>query len=172
MSEKLNRFVRSNAPKIFATIAFASFLSVVAVWKYRERETWTRLRQIDQSLSILSDPLRLMKLATTYSGTNLSTQAEDVHSTVETRHEAVRALLALQSRKFKSRIGQPNERGTGIDHVYVSREMTATNVYLRLIATPTKEANIPAPEGAYWSMEQLDFDSDGKLIGRRAHHQQ
>ena len=171
MSEKLNRFMRSTVQKIFVTIAVASILTCLAVWKYEERETWTRLQQIDPSLSILSDPVRLMKLASTYTATNLSILAEDVHSTVETRHEAVRALLALQSSKFKTRIGQPNERGTGIDHVYVSHEMTVTNVYLRLIATPNKEATITAPEGDYWSMEELDFDSNGKLIGRRAHHQ-
>ncbi len=112
-----------------------------------------------------------MNLASTFTGTNLTTHAEDIDATVETRHEAVRALLNLQKREFGIRIKAPAEKGTGIDHICAAPDLIATNVFLRLITTPSKRADIHATECDYWSLETLDFDKDGRLLGRLAYHQ-
>ena len=143
-----------------------SILVGCAIGKYESRETWSRLREIDSSLSVLNDPIQLMNLASSFIGTNLTSHTEDIATTVETRHEAVRALLALQSRSFGVHTKPPAEQGTGIDHICCWADPSATNVSLRLIATPSKRANIQATEGDYWSMELLDFDKDGRLVSR------
>jgi hypothetical protein len=141
------------------------------MWNFQAKETWPRLQQIDPSLSILKEPTSLMKLVSTYTATNLITQSEDIHSTVETRHEAVRGLLDLQKTKFGVRL-KKSSRGSGIDHVYITEEPASANVFLRIVATPSKHADILARDKSdcdYWSMEQLDFDKDGRLIGRTAY---
>lgn len=112
-----------------------------------------------------------MKLASTYTGTSLTTHSDDIDSTVETRHEAVRALLQLQGERFGVYLKKPSARGTGIDHICSAPDLSATNVFLRLIATPSKKADIHATECDYWSLENLDFDKDGRLQSRTAYHQ-
>ncbi len=155
---------------ICSVAALISFVCLV-IQRVREKETWPRLQQLDSSLSVLIEPTRLMKLASTYTRTNTVTHSKDINSTVETRHEAVRALLKLQGEKFGVHLKAPDVKGTGIDHICSWADPVATNVYLRLIATPIKLANIHATECDYWSMEQLDFDKDGRLISRAAYHQ-
>jgi hypothetical protein len=157
--------------KFLAALLVISTIVCLVVWKFKTRETWPRLRQIDSSLSVIGDPKRLMTLASTFIGTNLTSNEEDVDATVETRHEALRALLNLQSKTFGRRFEPPAERGTGIDHVCVSADLSESNVALRLIATPSKDADLPAPEGDYWTMELLDFDKDGRLLRRVAYNQ-
>ena len=171
MSESPNKSKRRFILKCFIAALVIFVFVCLATQSFREKETWPRLQQIDPSLSVLNAPTRLMKLASTYTGTNLATRSEDIDSAVETRHEAVRALLHLQEKQFDVHIPTPAPRGTGIDHVYIVQEATPTNVFLRLIATPSKDADVHAPEGNYWSMEQLDFDKDGRLISRAAYHQ-
>ena len=171
MSKSLNKSKRSFILKCFIAIFVVLAFVCLAVWNFRAKENWPRLKQIDSSLSILNEPTRLMKLASTYTGTNLTTRSEDVDSTVETRHEAVRALLQLQSEKFGIRFKVPSVKGTGIDHICSAPDLSATNVFLRLIATPSKTADIHATEGDYWSLENLDFDREGRLISRTANHQ-
>jgi len=153
-------------------LGFAVSIAVCwAIWKHESRETWRRLRQIDSSLSILNEPIQLMSLASAFTGTNLTSHTEDIDATLETRHEALRALLNLQNRTLGIHTEPPSERGTGIDHICSWADLAATNVHLRLVATPSRRADIHASEGDHWSMELLDFDKDGRLVNRLAYNQ-
>ncbi len=171
MSETPNRLKRSFILKCFIAAIFVLVLICLAMWNFQAKETWLRLQQVDPSLSVLGEPTRLMNLASTYTGTNLATHSEDIDSTVETRHEAVRALLRLQGEKFGIHLKAPSVKGTGIDHIFSAPDLSVTNAFLRLIATPTKKADIHATECDYWSLENLDFDRDGRLLSRTAYHQ-
>jgi hypothetical protein len=171
VSESPNKSKRSFILKCFIAAVVVLVFLCLATQSFRAKETWPRLQQIDPSLSVLNEPTRLMKLASTHTGTNLATHSEDIDSTVETRHEAVRALLQLQSEKFGIHLKSPSVKGTGIDHICSAPDLSATNVFLRLIATPSKKADIHATECDYWSLENLDFDRDGRLLSRTAYHQ-
>lgn len=171
MSESLNKSKRRFILKCVIAACVVLIFICLAVQGFRAKETWPRLQQIDSSLSVLNEPTRLMQLASTYTGTNLTTHSMDIDSTVYTRHEAVRALLNLQKKQFGVDTTPSASRGTGIDHVYVVQEPAPTNIFLRIVATPSKEADIHAPEGDDWSMEQLDFDKDGRLTSRTAYIQ-
>jgi hypothetical protein len=162
---------RSFILKCFIAAFVVLVFGCLAAWNFRAKETWPRLQQIDPSLSVLNEPTRLMKLASTYTGTNLTTHSEDIDSTIETRHEAVRALLQLQSKKFGINLKAPNVKGTGVDHICSAPDLSVTNAFLRLIATPSKKADIHATECDYWSLENLDFDREGRLLSRTAYHQ-
>jgi hypothetical protein len=157
--------------KLLAVSLAVSILVCRVIWKRESRETWPRLRQIDSSLSILNEPIQLMNLSSTFTGTNLTSRTEDIDATVETRHEALRALLNLQNRTFGIRTKPPSERGTCIDHICSWADLAATNVHLRLVTTPSRCADIHATEGAYWLMELLDFDENGRLVSRLAYNQ-
>lgn len=171
MSKSPNISKRSFLLKCFIAAVLVLVLVCLATQNLRVKETWPRLQQIDPSLSVLNEPTRLMKLAGTYRGTNLTTNSEDIDATAETRHEAVRALLLLQSKKFGINLKAPHVKGTGIDHICSAPDLSVTNVFLRLIATPSKKADIHATECDYWSLENLDFDKDGRLLSRTAYHQ-
>lgn len=171
MIEQQNNLKRSLILNCIVAIIFVLVLVGLIALKSQTKETWPRLQQVDSSLSVLNEPARLMKLASTHTGTNLATHSEDIDSTVETRHEAVRALLQLQSEKFGIHLKAPSVKGTGIDHICSAPDLSATNVFLRLIATPSKIADIHATECDYWSLENLDFDRDGRLLSRTAYHQ-
>ena len=171
MSNALTKSKQSLILKCLIAILLVSILGCLAIWKYETRETWPRLQQIDSSLSVLNEPKRLMILASTFTRTNLASHTEDVDATVDTRHEAVRALLNLQRRTFGVHTKPPSKRGTGIDHVCSWADPAATNIFLSLITTPSKQADIHATDCDYWSMEMLDFDKDGRLLNRVAYNE-
>jgi len=56
----------------------------------------------------------------------------------------------------------------GIDHIFVETLRSSTNT-ITLLATPSQLADGKAPEGNYWSMEELTFEKSGKLLSRQPH---
>jgi hypothetical protein len=160
VSKSPNKLKRSFILKCFIAAIFVLSFVCLAMWSFQTKETWARLQQIDPSLSILSEPIRLMNPA--------STSTNDT----EVKHEALRALLDLQYHRFGVEVNPPIKKGTGIDHVYICSETSPSNVFLRLVGTPSKKADVRAKDSNdcdYWSMEQLDFDRDGRLISRTAY---
>jgi hypothetical protein len=130
-------------------------------------ETWSRLRQIDPSLALLSNPGRLLILASSYAGPTGKPYEHPDDPTVETRHEALRALLSLQSKRFD--VSLPAVvKTTGIDHVLVKALSTSNNL-VRLVATPSRLPDRKATEGDYWNLEVLAFDKSGRLLSRGAY---
>jgi hypothetical protein len=152
------------------TWIFVAFCTVGLI-SCKDTTEWSRLKSIDSSLSILDDPPRLLAIATSYEGPPGLPSESPVEPTVSTRHEALRALLVLQRKRFKVSI-PPIKGGetTGIDHVYVGILRTNQNGFT-LLATPGLLPETKAPEGDYWNLEELTFDKSGKLMLRQPHNQ-
>ena len=131
----------------------------------QQTETWPRLKQLDSSLAMLHDPPRLLTIASSYIGTPGQPSEHPSDPTIETRHEALRALLRLQSTQFRVTL-RPVTDTTGIDHVYLET-LQSSNHLVRLLATPSRLADRKAPEGDYWNMEVLEFDPSGRLLNRQ-----
>lgn len=142
-------------------------LVVLVLLGCQQGEDSPRLRQLDRSLSILADPKRLLDLASSYVGPPGQPNEHPFAPTIETRHEAVLALLRQQSSRFHTALASVKET-TGIDHVVVEPLPSADGL-VRLLATPSRFADRKAPEGDYWSMEVLEFDMAGRLLSRQAY---
>ena len=145
-------------------IAFLMLLTV-ALLGCQHVETWSRLRQIDPSLAILNDPPRLLTIASSYEGPAGQPPEHPSAPTIETRHEALRALLRVQRGRFQVVLLAVTDT-TGIDHVVIETLQSSNNL-VKLLATPTHLADRKAAEGDYWSMELLEFDNSGRLLSRQ-----
>lgn len=143
--------------------------SGIVLWQYATRETWPRLRKVDPSLQVLDNPQRLLSIATTFVGRSQPNE-HPADATIDTRHEALRALLQLQQREFGIQT-KPHTDGTGIDHVYIERVSSKSKNYVRLLATPSRYADRAAPESDYWTTELLTFDKSGRLVKRVAYYE-
>jgi hypothetical protein len=126
---------------------------------------WSRLSQVDPSLAILNDPQRLLTIASSYEGPIGQPSEHPSAPTIETRHEALQALLRVQRSRFQVELS-PVTDTTGIDHVCIETLQSSNNL-VKLLATPSRNADRKAPEGDYWSMELLDFDKSGRLLSRQ-----
>jgi hypothetical protein len=113
----------------------------------KHKGEWPRLKEIDPSLAVLQDPQRLLALASTYIGPTGKPTEHPSDPTIETRHEALRALLRLQPKRFHVEF-PPVKDTTGIDHV-VLETLSGSNNMVRLLATPSRIADRKASEGDY-----------------------
>lgn len=130
---------------------------------------WPRLKSIDSSLMITDDPPQLLAIASNYEAPQVQPSGKTPDLTVSTRHEALRALLSLQKRRFK--VSLPAvviKRTTEIDHIYVGI-LRSNDTSITLLATPSLLAEAKASEGNYWSLEELTFDKSGRLLSRLPH---
>jgi hypothetical protein len=132
-------------------------------------ETWPCLRGLDPRGRLLDDPARLLSLAADYEATTAPLD-ERVDRSIATRHEAVRALLALQERSFRVRLPRPQQT-TGLDHFTVGRRPASRPGVVRLVATPSKFPDTPdmpgdPPTHGYWKAEVLEFTPQGQLLSR------
>ena len=141
-------------------------LIVPALLGCRTADPWPHLKAVDPSLRILDDPARLLETASSAGATGGRESGQGVDET-EVRHEAVRALLALQGRRFNVRIPAVKANHTsGIDHIFV-RMLSSNANSVTLMATPTLRADRRAAEGDYWQVEELQFERTGRLISRQ-----
>ena len=127
--------------------------------------TWSRLKQIDPSLAVLNDPPRLLTIASSYEGPIGQPPEHPSAPTIETRHEALQALLRVQRSHFQVVLPSVTDT-TGIDHVVIET-LSSSNNLVKLLATPSRVADRKATEGDYWSMELLEFNKSGRLLSRQ-----
>ena len=117
------------------------------------------------------DPQRLLAVASNYAGSAAQTGKALVEPTDQTRLEALRALLQLQDKEFNVTLAPIKyTETTGIDHI-VLMTLGFSNNGVTLLATPSRLPDHNAPEGAYWSMEELTFEKSGKLLSRQPHQE-
>jgi hypothetical protein len=117
------------------------------------------------------DPQRLLAVASSYAGNAAQTGKTLVEPTDQARLEALRALLQLQDKTFSVTLAPIKyKETTGIDHVFLMT-LGDSNNSITLLATPSRLPDHNAPEGAYWSMEELTFEKWGKLLSRQPHHE-
>jgi len=140
----------------------------VVVFGCQHANEWPRLKQLDPSLSILGEPKRLLNVACNHVDQAAGSKGDSgLDSPINTRHEAVRALLALQGKRFNVHLAPiPSRDTTGIDHILVTTLQSSGDA-VKLLVTPTLVADRKAREGDYWSVEQLTFDANGKLLNRQ-----
>jgi broad specificity polyphosphatase/5'/3'-nucleotidase SurE len=114
------------------------------------------------------EPSELLVIASGYVSAGRGSREHPAEPSDDVRHKAVRELLALQSKRFNVNLPPvPTKDTTGIDHVLVTT-LQHSNGTVRLVATPSLRPNIGETEDDYyWSMEELTFAVDGKLLSRR-----
>jgi hypothetical protein len=113
------------------------------------------------------EPKQLLTIASSYAGPAGKAGEDSYESTSRTRYKALRTLLALQGNRFNVNLPPiPINDTTGIDHFLVMA-LPSSDGNVTLLATPTWQANRKAQECDYWSLEQLTFASDGKLLSRQ-----
>jgi len=135
-----------------------------------------KLRLLSLSLLIFllgcgtkEDPQRLLAVASNSAGSATQTGKTLAEPTDQTRLEALRALLQLQDKTFSVTLAPIKyKETTGIDHVFLMT-LGSSNNSVTLLATPSRLPDRNAPEGAYWSMEELTFEKSGKLLSRQPH---
>jgi hypothetical protein len=115
------------------------------------------------------DPQRLLATASNSAEAKMAMGEHSSLPADEIRLDALRVLLRLQSKTFGVTIAPIKAEGTtGIDHIFIKTLRLATNT-VTLLATPSQIADRKAPEGDYWSMEELTFEKSGKLLSRQAY---
>jgi hypothetical protein len=146
--------------------SFAAFLLLTLIG-CQQSGMWPRLKGLDSSLTVLDDPPRLLAIASNYDGPPGQPWEHPLEPTISTRHEALRALLSLQCKRFRVALVSVNAKNTtGIDHICVETMRSDSNS-VTLLATPSLLAERKAPEGDYWNMEELTFEKSGRLISRQ-----
>jgi hypothetical protein len=155
---------------ILVTLALLTAgMAAYALLSAANAERWPRLRRLDPSLRILGRPADLLRLAARYVGPPGA--ADD--PTVETRHEAVRALLWVQKPLFQ--VTTRPAPGLTVDHVVVEAVPSGRKGTVQLLATPTRDPDrfdqVGEMRYGYWSTEILEFDESGRLLDRRPYPQ-
>jgi hypothetical protein len=142
----------------------SAFVFLVVVLGCQSSKSWPQLKEIDPSLNILEQPSRLLMIASASSAPSDQQPEHLDEATIARRHEAVRALLLLQQRKFGVSVSSVKPNNTvSLDHVYV-RTMQYSKSKVTLLATPSQFGDLKKPEGMYWALEQLTFNNSGKLL--------
>ncbi len=144
-------------------------LSSVVLFGCQHAGKWSRLKQIDSSLGVLNDPQRLLTIASGNEGPTGQPSEHPYAPTIETRHEALQALLRIQRSRFLVALS-PAMDTTAIDHVWIET-LSSSNNLVKLLATRSRIADRKAPEGEYWSIELFDFDKSGRLLSRQPYRE-
>jgi hypothetical protein len=153
------------------TLLLVTAAYMVVTWANAER--WPRLRTLDPSLHILGRPAELLRLAADHVGPPGTAAKYQWDPALETRHEALRALLRIQQPLFRITTRPSVPHGATQDCVAVEKERSAKKGTVTLVATPSKDPDwfdtVGNDRYGYWYLEILEFDESGRLSSRRAY---
>lgn len=167
--KKSNRALALDA----AAILMLGGVAWICARSWMSAQAWPRLKTLDSSLAVLDDPPRLLKLVAHYKGPRGGPSEYWSAPTNETRLEALRALLALQERRFHLPL-LPQHDGCAVGAPGVVLRPARTPGVTRIEGTPSLDPNSYDPdqprtrEHGYWYWEEMTFNAQGRLLSRAA----
>lgn len=163
----LQQLVKGTAiATVTLSVAAGALWWISSAWRQ-----WPRLARVDPSLRILHDPTRLLALAAVGDDLSMDSAPPGKYPAVETRHEALRALLALQEKRLERVLARTLPGGGGVDHVLVQPLPRIAPDRVWLLATPESHPHqVWARPGdsspkTLWAAYVMEFDQGGRLLG-------